>query len=311
MVVTSAPGKIILLGEHAVVFGQPAISLAVDLRLRCSLRHGTHFSLNGHALSPTTHAYVSQAIASTWKGGPLSVRTSSEFPSGSGLGSSAAVTTSMLAAIRILNEEQVDEEKIARHAFDVESLVQGRASPIDTSTSAHGHGILVDRKSGPGLLWHMQRDTREWFIHHCSVPEMTFVVGFTGISAPTGPMVAKVKRYADKNTFAREVIAEIGTISQDGAKRLAGNDPVGLGKLMTKDHRLLAILGVSCNELDKLVEASLPYSYGAKLTGGGGGGSMIALTDRPDDVVEAIKNKGGTPYVVKTGVPGVRQEKEY
>lgn len=311
MVVTSAPGKVILLGEHAVVFGQPAISLAVDLRLRCSVRPGSHFSLNGHLLSAKTHAYVSQAITSIWKGGPLSVRTSSEFPSGSGLGSSAAVTTSMLAALQILNNDQLDEGWIARQAFDVESVVQGRASPIDTSASAHGHGILVDRKPGPGLLWHIQRDTREWFVHHCPVPEMTLVVGFTGISALTGPLVAKVKRYADKNTFAREVIAEIGTLSQEGVTRLARNDLVGLGKLMTKDHRLLAILGVSCNELDKLVEAALPYSYGAKLTGAGGGGSMIALTDRPDDVVEAIKNKGGMPYVVKTGVSGVRQEKEY
>jgi mevalonate kinase len=299
MVVTSAPGKIILLGEHAVVFGQPAISLAIDLRLRCSVRHGQSFSLNGHMLSAKTHAYVSQAITSKWKGGPLSVRTISDFPSGSGLGSSAAVTSSMLAALRILNEEQLDEERIARQAFEVESLVQGRASPIDTSTSTHGGGILVDRRPGPGLLWHIQSDTREWFIHHCPVPEMTLVVGFTGISAPTGPLVAKVKRYADKNTFAREVIAEIGTLSQDG------------GKLMTKDHRLLAILGVSCNELDKLVEAALPHSYGAKLTGAGGGGSMIALTDRPGEVVEAIKNKGGVPYVVKTGVPGVRQENEH
>jgi mevalonate kinase len=217
----------------------------------------------------------------------------------------------MLAALRILKEEQMDEKEIAGQAFDVESLVQGRASPIDTSTSTHGHGLLVDKKPGPDLLWHIQRDTREWFIHHCPVPNMTLVIGFTGISVPTGPLVAKVKRYADKNTFAREVIAEIGTLSLEGVKRLGKNDLVGLGKLMTKDHRLLAILGVSCNELDKLVEAALPYSYGAKLTGAGGGGSMIALTDRPDDVVEAIKNKGGTPYVVKTGASGVRQEKEF
>ena len=60
--------------------------------------------------------------------------------------------------------------------------------------------------------------------------------------------------------------------------------------------------------MDRLVEAALPYSYGAKLTGSGGGGSMIALTDRPEQVAEAIKNKGGTPFIVHTGVPGVRME---
>ncbi|HOQ27095.1 MAG TPA: mevalonate kinase, partial [Methanomassiliicoccaceae archaeon] len=78
--------------------------------------------------------------------------------------------------------------------------------------------------------------------------------------------------------------------------------------LMTRDHNLLTILGVSSPELQRLVDAALPYSYGAKLTGAGGGGSMIALTDRPEKVVEAIQRRGGTPYVVRTGVDGVRVE---
>jgi mevalonate kinase len=209
-----------------------------------------------------------------------------------------------------MRNETLDEEWIARKGFDIESKVQGRASPIDTSTSTHGYGVMIDSKPGKDLLWHIQRDTREWYIHHCRVPQMTLVVGFTGISAPTGPLVAKVKRYVDKSSFAREIIEEIGSLSKDGIDRLMKNDLVGLGKLMTKDHRLLAIFGVSCNELDKLVEAALPHSYGAKLTGAGGGGSMIALTDDPISVVEAIKRKGGVPYVVRTGVPGVLMEKE-
>ena len=77
---------------------------------------------------------------------------------------------------------------------------------------------------------------------------------------------------------------------------------------MTNDHKLLSILGVSCNELNKLVMASLPYSYGAKLTGSGGGGCMVALTDKPDKVAEAIKSRGGTPYIIKSGSDGARME---
>jgi mevalonate kinase len=75
---------------------------------------------------------------------------------------------------------------------------------------------------------------------------------------------------------------------------------------MTKDHRLLAILGVSSKELDKLVKATLPYSYGAKLTGAGGGGSMIALTDEPAKVSDILRAKGAIPYIVEIGVDGVR-----
>ena len=75
---------------------------------------------------------------------------------------------------------------------------------------------------------------------------------------------------------------------------------------MTKNHKLLAILGVSSPELQKLVDAATPYSYGAKLTGGGGGGSMIALTDKPEKVYRAIELRGGIPYIVRTGVDGIK-----
>jgi mevalonate kinase len=74
---------------------------------------------------------------------------------------------------------------------------------------------------------------------------------------------------------------------------------------MTRDHKLLSILGVSCNELNKLVDVSLPHAYGAKLTGSGGGGSMVVLTDEPEKVSEAISSRGGMPFIVKTGVEGV------
>jgi mevalonate kinase len=307
-ITTSAPGKVILLGEHAVVFGQPAISLAIDLRLQLRMRPGHHNSLNGHPLSDRTHPYIVHSIKHLWTGGALELETVSAFPSGSGLGSSAAVTTATLAALMSASGKEMSQESIARHAFEVESEVQGRASPIDTSTVTHGEGILIGKAPGPDLLWHISRDVREWYIHHCSVPRMTLVVGFTGISSPTGPQVAKVRRYVEHSGFAREVVEEIGSLTNEGLRCLRDQDMVGLGELMTRDHKLLAILGVSCGALDRLVEAALPYSYGAKLTGSGGGGSMIALTDRPEQVAEAIRNKGGTPFIVHTGVPGVKKE---
>jgi mevalonate kinase len=122
-------------------------------------------------------------------------------------------------------------------------------------------------------------------------------------------LVAKVKRYYDRTVFARDVVDEIGQLTREAVPRMRRNDVVGLGELMTRDHRLLTILGVSTPVLDKFVEACLPYSFGAKLTGAGGGGSMIALTGRPEKVAEVIKQKGGIPYSVSIGEPGVRIEK--
>jgi len=304
---SSAPGKMILLGEHAVVFGQPAIAVAVNLRLRCRMEPATSSTLNGAPLSEISHSYVHHAIRLSGHEGPLALTTASEIPSGSGLGSSAAVSTSLLALL-LSRRGSFSGEDVARKAFEVELAVQGRASPVDTSTSVHGRGVLIDNAPGENLLWRIQKDSREWYVHHCDVPRLTFVIGFTGIRASTGPLVAKVKRYHDRTVFARDIIQEIGQLTREGITRLRRGDAVGLGELMTKDHRLLTILGVSSPELDRLVSAALPDSYGAKLTGAGGGGSMIALTDRPKQVSEAIRLKGGIPYEVAIGEDGVRIE---
>jgi mevalonate kinase len=306
MVSASAPGKLILLGEHAVVFGQPAIAVAIDLRIRCRVQKAGEWSLNGSPIAEQAHPYVSRAISKAWRGGPLAMQTDSDLPSGSGMGSSAAVTVSTLKALHETMLDGTPEKRIAEEGFEVESDVQGRASPIDTSVSTHGKGVFVDRHAGEDLLWHIKKDVREWYVHHCEVPPLNLVVGFTGINAPTGPLVAKVKRFVDRSGFAKDVVAEIGSLTLEGKDCLRRRDQAALGRLLTKDHQLLAILGVSTKELDKLVKAALPYSYGAKLTGAGGGGSMIALTDQPSKVADVLLSKGATPYIVEIGVEGVR-----
>ncbi len=244
----SAPAKVILLGEHAVVVGKPAVSVAIGLRLRCQIRPAATSSLNGVPLTPQNYSYVS-ACRAKHSAPPTAVLTDSDFPSGSGLGSSAAVTVSLLAALNA-SKGGFKEETIAREAFEVECEVQGRASPIDTSTCTHGNGILVKRERGDDFLWEISRDTRRWCVHDQAVPKMTLVVGFTGKSKPTGPLVAKVKRYVDHSTFARDIVNEIGTVTEEGVRQMTKGDLEGLGRTMIRDHKLLAILGVSSRELD-------------------------------------------------------------
>jgi len=307
MVITSAPGKLILLGEHAVVFGKSAIAVAIDLRLRCIATPSVDFMINGKMIGDNYRSYIQASMNKVWRGAPVSIRTFSDLPSGSGLGSSAAVTVATLAALMQLRGGFM-EPSVARVGFEVESEVQGRASPIDTSVSTHGQGIFVDSERGDDHLWTMRRDERVWHIHHLRVPELTIVVGYTGIHAPTGPLVEMVRRASENHRWAREAIDRIGEISIEGMAALHRNDLVGLGELMDEDHALLSKLGVSCPELDSLVEAARPLSYGAKLTGAGGGGSMIALTDDPERVSEVISENGGKPIVVHTGVKGVGVE---
>lgn len=302
----SAPGKFVILGEHAVVYGKPAIALAINRRFYLRVRKDDEFKLNNDVFDIRTSPHL-RYIVSKNDMLPVSIHMDSKIPTGSGLGSSAALSVAFSAAMRSLNNRSLDPEEISNEAFEAEYYSQGRGSPMDTSASVHGHGIALNVPSKEEEhLWDIQKGEHSWNISKIDVPTMTFVIGYTGIRAATGPLVEKVRKYKDSNRFAADIVDEIGDITLEGIDALRSNDVVKLGGLMTKDHKLLSILGVSSNELNKLVNASLPYAYGAKLTGSGGGGSMVVLTDQPENVCDAIRSRGGIPFVVKTGVDGVK-----
>lgn len=303
----SAPGKIILLGEHAVVFGKPALALAVDLRVTAGVTVSSSYLVNNHPMRPRYHSYLSAALDEAWDGPPLSITTRSRVPSGSGLGSSAAVTVSSVGAM-LEESGQFDPEKVARRSFEVEHAVQRRASPTDTSTSAHGHGVLVSPDRQDGFLWRIEKGERAWNIHHCTVPKLTFVVGFTGIRAPTGPLVEKVRTFVEGSQEGRLAVDRIGELVLDAVDSLGSGDKRRLGTLMDECHGHLNTLGVGHERLEQLIGACRNRSYGAKMTGAGGGGSMIALTDEPESVSEAIRSVGGKPIRVEVGCEGVRVE---
>jgi len=303
----SAPGKIILFGEHAVVFGEPALALAIDLRISSSVTKSDSYRVNGHPMRKKHHAYVSASLDEAWNGPPVNVDTESRIPSGSGLGSSAAVTVSCVGAM-LAEKARFDPESVAKKAYAVENKVQGRASPIDTSTSTHGQGILVSPDKSDGFLWQVERGDTKWNVHHCEVPKLEFVVGYTGIHAATGPLVAKVKKLVESDTDAAKRVRRIGEIVAEGVAALRKNDKERLGALMDENHAALNSLGVGHPALEKLVDACRGISYGAKLTGAGGGGSMIVLTDDVDKVAKAIAKAGGDPIVAEVGCEGVRIE---
>ncbi|MDR0509051.1 MAG: mevalonate kinase [Candidatus Methanoplasma sp.] len=306
----SAPGKFVILGEHAVVYGKPAIALAIDRRFYMTVKRDDEFKINGEAADLKANPHMRYIIGRNDMIS-VSVQMDSKIPTGSGLGSSAALSVAFSAAIRALSGKSLKEAEVAEEAFEAEYFSQGRGSPMDTSASAHGHGIALNVSGKEDdRLWDISKNEHTWNISKIEVPAMTFVIGYTGIRAATGPLVEKVRKYKDSNRFALDIINEIGQITLEGMDALRTNNVVELGELMTKDHKLLSILGVSSNELNKLVNASLPYAYGAKLTGAGGGGSIVALTDQPNKVCDAIASRGGVPFIVKTGVEGMNVSKK-
>lgn len=303
----SAPGKMILFGEHAVVFGKPAFALAIDMRISATVSASDQYLVNGRPMKRHHHAYISAALDEAWRGPPVEVTTRSRIPSGSGLGSSAAVTVATVGAM-LAEKDRFSPETVARKAFEVETSVQGRASPTDTSTSCMGHGVLVAQEKMDGFMWRIEKGSRVWCMHLREVPEFTFVVGHTGVRASTGPLVEKVRKLVDEEPSAAKAVDRVAELVMEGVDAIGKGDKAKVGRLMLENHQILNQLGVGHPLLDRAVEACAGKSYGAKLTGAGGGGSMIALTDDPEGVSQAIASVGCRPLVVSVGCEGVRVE---
>lgn len=337
MTVSSAPGKVYLFGEHAVVYGEPAVPCAIerrarvtaeprdDQRIRVDARDLTldGFTVEWDETSGDQHpdveapsdllaaatGYVSEAVTQARdvledpRAG-FDIKVESDIPLGAGLGSSAAVVVAAIdAAVRAAGEE-IPPEDLARRAYEAEYAVQdGQASRADTFCSAMGGAVRVEGD-----------DTRT-----IDAPSLPFVVGYDGGSGDTGELVAGVRALRDRYEFAADTVAAIGDVTRQGERLLAEADPTAepgadlldsLGDLMNFNHGLLEALGVSSRSLDAMVWAAREAgAEGAKLTGAGGGGCIVAL-DPTDETATGLRYTPDCEQVFRAelATEGVRAE---
>lgn len=311
--VCSAPGKVILFGEHAVVYGHPAIAAATDQRTVVEVDVvGDRTTVNGYRIHERYHSYLLTAVERCWSlDEPVRLQTEGGVPSASGTGSSAALTVAAVGALLRLQRDE-DPAHLAQAAYEVERVTQGGGSPVDTSVSTAGGGIaLADRARPPAIgeaLWDITWEERAWSVERVPMPELTVVVGNSGVKGRTDAQVAKVARAVKRNALMRDTLDDIGSLTRDAVGPLAAEDWSALGALMDRTHACLHTLGVNHPTVQKLVDAARGASgtFGAKITGAGGGGSMVALTEKPAAAAAAIEAAGGTPYTVHLGGPGVQ-----
>jgi len=317
-VTAAAPAKIILTGEHFVVYGEPAIVMAVSSRAYITVEERSDGAINvvsdlglscsfiDGAPGPGSDARAVKVLepfriaaesvlrhVGERRGLNISVR--SEIPMASGLGSSAAVAVATVAAVGKLLGAKLSLEDIARLPFDAESYVHVKPSGADQTISTYG-GVLLYRRGSPP----------EQLKIETLIP---LVIGNTGIPRITGQLVSAVRERRDRFPNAMDAIITVGgQVTSLALEALRGGDMVRFGELLDINHGLLQAIGVSNKPLDDLVYASKRAgALGAKLSGAGGGGCMFALS-RPGEeerIASAIRQAGGVPLIAGKAERGV------
>ncbi len=296
-VIASAPGKTILFGEHAVVYSQPAIAAAVSKRAAIHIKDSSSnktilksVDLGFEAELDTKNKtyvlkkgkpgiirYILEALHRAHNHSPIEITLSIDIPIGSGLGSSAAVTVATLAALHRYHNIYFNKKDLANLAHQVEFSVQGEASPLDTLISTYGGLIYLDRNKKLHKI-----DA------HINAP---FVIGVTSKYGSTSKMVRNVKLL--KNKFPKvmdPVIETMGVLTDEAKSAIEEGDINKIGELMNINHGFLDAIGVNTKELSRMVYiARASGAIGSKITGAGGGGSIIALCpNKVNEVSDAI-----------------------
>lgn len=274
-------GKVILLGEHAVVYGHPAVALPLPDAITASLydaESGVQLSIPAWDLDRTIlHAeqvgdgamallrFILQRLQ--LESNSISVEVDACIPPAAGLGSSAALAVALIRAIDDAFALDLDDQAINALAFECETLVHGTPSGIDNTLAVFGKAIVY-RKEGPDRMRELALDAN---------PPLLIVA--SGTRGGTREQVEGVRkrRQHDEEAYDR-IFAEIGNLSLAGAEALTRGDYKRLGSLMNIGHGLLNALQVSTPLIEEVVDiARASGAAGAKLTGAGGGGCVIAL----------------------------------
>ena len=280
----SAPGKIILFGEHAVVYQRPALAVPVrqvhaDVEVLESLRAGIFINAPGIGLHaelnalPADHPLAAVILKvfqlfEISQFPALEISITSTIPVASGLGSGAAVSVAMVRALSSFLLHPLPDHEVNSTAYEIEKLHHGTPSGIDNTVITYNKPVYFIR--GEPIE-----------IFSVGTP-FSMVIGDTGISAPTRESVGDVRRlWLKDKTTCETYFDEISQISLTARRAIERGRPELLGELMDRNHTLLQQLTVSCPELDILVRsARAAGALGAKLSGGGRGGNMIALVEQ-------------------------------
>jgi mevalonate kinase len=300
----SAPAKIIILGEHTALYGKPVLSAALDLRSHviAHRRLGRGLSVKmPSGDSPLKRSRRGMEMVRRGVklvgGGGFDIRVRTEIPIASGLGSSASIASALMMALSAEAGKKWGLNEIARAAWKCEDAVHAKSSGVDPFTVTFGGVSLYQAgKIQPIKLKEKPK----------------FVIAHSGLTHETGDIVKELEEIKKKDGVRFEkFLKDSEKLALQGKEAVEKSDWEALGRLMDENHALLKDVGVSCRELDEMVDiARKNGAYGAKLSGAGRGGVIIALVDKNgrESVSKALSSMGKKIIEAEISEEGARKE---
>jgi mevalonate kinase len=295
-------GKVILLGEHAVVYGHPALAVGIDRGAHAVANRLPPMSpstlrvepwdievrLDGDEMLSRAFAAVARATFGAQEVPPLAVSATTELPPGAGLGCSAALGVAVARAL----DPDADLARIQERVMAWEQIFHGNPSGIDAAVATYGGSVRFERGKP------MQPVSLPRALHLC--------IGHSGIASSTKAMVESVARQrARQEARVDATFRGISALVQNAVAALHMGDIEGLGKLLDMNQMMLSGLLLSTPEIEDLcVTARAHGALGAKVTGAGGGGCVVALVRDEfgaDEVLSAWRAKGYQAFSSRVG----------